>query len=277
MKWLGKAAELLLSLGLNGASAVAHRNRLINGNLSINQRGAPTASTAYTAYVFDRWRAGAGGVTLSWAAAANGDVTATITAGSLVQVIEGALYLPEGGTYTLSWAGTAKARVYQGAAGGTYVASPLVVNGLTAGALTTVEFSTGTLGLVQFEPGPGASAFERRDDEMDRCLRYFRRLTQPPLTGVFGGIGGTGGNGAARMRMPLVPPMRIAPGPSMSGNLPLYNGIAATTASAIANGYSTASVVDLDLTMTSTANYTAGQTVAVYMTGAAYLDLFAEL
>jgi len=43
-----------------------------------------------------------------------------------MQVIEGNLYLPEGGTYTLSWAGTALASVN----GGTYAASPMTVGGL---------------------------------------------------------------------------------------------------------------------------------------------------
>lgn len=162
--------------GLNSAAVESFRNRLINGNLAINQRGAASASTAYSAgaYVMDRWKAGASGVTLSFTTAANGDVTATITAGTLVQVIEGGLYLQEGGAYLLSWSGTATARVYQGTATGSYAASPVAATGLTAGTNTTVEFSTGTLTLVQFEPGATATVFERRGSaELALAQRYY--------------------------------------------------------------------------------------------------------
>ena len=49
-----------------------------------------------------------------------------------------------GGSYTLSWTGTAQGRV----GAGSYAASPVTVTGITAGANTTIEFNTGTL-----EPG----------------------------------------------------------------------------------------------------------------------------
>lgn len=172
---------------------IPFRNRLINGNFAINQRGAASASTAYSAgaYVMDRWKAGANGVTLSFSAAASGDVTVSITAGTLVQVIEGSLYLPEGGAYTLSWSGTATARIYQSTATGSYAAAPLVATGLTPGTNTTVEFSTGTLALAQFEPGSQATVFERRDDEMRRAQRYYWAPGFPDsLTGYAGAAGG---------------------------------------------------------------------------------------
>jgi len=157
------------------ARGLTFRNRIVNGNFAINQRGASSASTSYAAgaYVMDRWKAGPAGVTLSFSTAANGDVTVTITAGTLLQVIEGGLYLPEGGSYILSWTGTSTARVYQGAASGTYAVSPIANTALTAGTNVTVEFSTGSVALAQFEPGVVATPFERRDDEIRRCQRYF--------------------------------------------------------------------------------------------------------
>lgn len=171
----GQQAQGRSNLALNSAGAVAFRNRLINGNFTINQRGAASASTAYGAgvYVMDRWKAGSAGVTLSFAAAANGDVTATITAGTLLQVMEGGLYLPEGGSYAASWSGTTTCRAYQGTATGSYVASPFAVSAWTAGTNGTLECGTGTLALAQFEPGTAATVFERRDDELRRAQRYY--------------------------------------------------------------------------------------------------------
>lgn len=170
------------NLGLGSAGSLAFRNRLLNGTLAINTRGAAAGSTAYGAgsYVMDRFKAGPSGCTLSWAAATNGDVTATITAGTLVQVVEGGLYLPEGGAYVLSWAGSAQARIYQGAASGSYAASPLATAGLTAGTNATVEWGTGTLTLPQLEPGTAPTAFERRPLPIEQalCRRYARRVGQ---------------------------------------------------------------------------------------------------
>lgn len=172
------AAAARANLGLNSGGAESFRNRLRNGGFWFNQRGAASASTSYaaSAYVLDGWKAGANGVTLSFAAAANGDVTVTITAGTLLQIVEGVYLLREGGSFVLSWTGTATARVYQGAASGSYAASPVAASGLTAGTNTTVEFGTGTLTLVQFEPGTSPTVFERRDDEERRCLEYYWRL-----------------------------------------------------------------------------------------------------
>jgi len=169
----GQFAVFASSTSIKGVGAASFRNRIINGNFAINQRGVSgTVALAAGAYGHDRFKAGAGGCTYTFSTAANGDTTLNISAGTLLQVIEGGLYLPEGGQYVLSWTGTATARVYQGAASGSYSASPLAT-GPAAGTNTTVEFSTGTLGLVQFEPGSAATPYERRDDEMCRCQRYY--------------------------------------------------------------------------------------------------------
>jgi hypothetical protein len=165
--------------GLNGGPLAGFRNRVIDGNFAINQRGQVSGTAlAAAAYGHDRWKAGASGCTYTFAAATP-DTLLTVTAGTLTQVIEAANV--EGGTYTLSWTGTATARVYQGTAAGSYVASPLVVTGLSAGANTTIEFSLGTLGKVQFEPGPVATPFERRSIsiELMLCQRYYVALLSP--------------------------------------------------------------------------------------------------
>lgn len=149
----------------SGLASIAGRNRVINGTFSVNQRSFGGGALAAGTYGHDRWKAGAGGATYT----VSGE-TATITAGTLQQVIEG-VNVPEGGTYTLSWTGTAQARVD----GGAYAASPITVTGRTASANTTVEFGTGTVSRVQYEAGSVATAFERLHfgTQLLLCQRYY--------------------------------------------------------------------------------------------------------
>lgn len=149
----------------SAVAAIAGRNCVINGTFSINQRSFAGGALAAGIYGHDRWKAGGGGATYTVTGEA-----ATITAGTLQQVIEG-VNVPEGGTYTLSWSGTAQARVD----GGSYAASPITVTGKTAGANTTVEFGTGTVSLVQYKAGSAATTFERRHFglELALCQRYY--------------------------------------------------------------------------------------------------------
>ena len=153
------------------ASAV-FRNRLFDAGFIINQRGyvSGTALSA-SAYAHDRWKAGASGCTYTFTQLSTGvPIVITITAGSLQQVIEGC-NMPEGGTYTLSWTGTAQARFN----GGTYGSSPLAVTGITAGSNTTIEFNTGTVSYPQLEVGTNATSFDYRPygTELFLCQRYY--------------------------------------------------------------------------------------------------------
>jgi hypothetical protein len=151
------------------------RNRLLNGGLAINQRGVSgTVTLAAGAYGHDRWKAGPGGCTYTFAVS-GGDTILTITAGTLSQVVAGVPMLPEGGVFTLSWAGTAMARIFQGAASGSFASGPLRSAALAAATDTVVEFSTGVLSKVQMEQGAVATDFERRPAaiEMLLCPRYF--------------------------------------------------------------------------------------------------------
>ena len=157
--------------GLNGGPLAGFRNRILNGAFSVNQRGyASGGALAANAYGFDRWRAGSGGCTMTFTAGIP-DTLVTITAGSLVQIVEAANV--EGGTYTLSWSGTAQGRFYQGSAPA-YVASPVTISGLASGTQIAIEFSGGTLGTVQLEPGSMRTPYERRLAGIDLalCQRY---------------------------------------------------------------------------------------------------------
>lgn len=155
-------------LNLNGGQLAGLRNALINGAFLVNQRAVSgTVTLAAGAYGHDRWKAGAGGCTYTFATAA-GVTTITITAGTLQQVIEGSNILTQ--TYTLGWTGTAQGRINSGS----YGTSGAVSAALTAGTNQTVEFNTGTLAYAQLEPGAKATSFELRSyaAELTLCQRY---------------------------------------------------------------------------------------------------------
>lgn len=158
------------------SSQVGMKNRIIDGGFILNQRGyvSGTSLSAGT-YAHDRWKAGSGGCTYTFTQGALGvNTTITITAGTLVQVIEGC-NLAEGGTYVLSWTGTAQGRLN----GGSYGASgSVVITGWTAGTNLNVEFNTGTLGSVQLEKGSTATSFDYRPygTELALCQRYYESI-----------------------------------------------------------------------------------------------------
>lgn len=151
------------------AGGVGDRNLLINGNFAINQRGYTSglATTVANQYTLDRWRIPTIGQSAAFAAAAP-DRVVTCPASGLEQVIEAGMIV--GGVYTLSWAGTATAKV-NGVA---------IVNGGNTGILpintqVTVQFASGTVGRAQFELGTVATPFQRRQlaTELQLCQRYY--------------------------------------------------------------------------------------------------------
>jgi hypothetical protein len=149
------------------------RNRIINGGFIMNQRGH-TSGTALASgsYGHDRWKGGASGGTYTFTAGSTGvNITITITAGSIIQVIEGA-NLPVSGTYVLSWTGTAQGKIGSGSFG-----SSGITGTITAGTNTNIEFSTGTCGNVQLEIGSVATSFDYRPftTELALCQRYFEK------------------------------------------------------------------------------------------------------
>ena len=176
----GSAAnnEVLGAGGVWTGQMAGFRNRLRNGAFGINQRVVSgTVAITAGAYGHDGVKAGSSGATYTFTTSGL-DTTLTITAGSLVLPIEANLI--EGGSYILSQAGTAQARVWQGtgyAGSGSYAAVPLAVTGMSANTQTNVEFSTGTVLRPQFEPGITATSFERRafGIELILCQRYFQK------------------------------------------------------------------------------------------------------
>ena len=155
-------------VSINGGQISGFRNAIINGNFTINQRVVSgTVTLSAGAYGHDRWKAGAGGCTYTFATSAN-VTTLTITAGTLMQVIEGNNL--QSGSYKLSWTGTATARID----GGSYGASG-VTGTAVGGTNQTIEFSTGTVSKVMYEFGIVATLFEHRPIgvELALCQRYY--------------------------------------------------------------------------------------------------------
>ncbi|MBY6239759.1 DUF2793 domain-containing protein [Methylosinus sp. Sm6] len=157
--------------GSGDGSLAGFRNRLRNASFKINSRRLPSPATlAAGAFGHDGLRAGAAGATYS-TSSSGVDAMLTISAGSIVLPVDAAQI--EGGAYVLSHAGTAQARIWQTSPSGAFASVPstgLVVAGLSACALTGVEFSTGTVLRPQLEPGVYPSLFERRPRAVELAL-----------------------------------------------------------------------------------------------------------
>jgi hypothetical protein len=152
---------------LTNASAAPAANLIINGGFRINQRAYTSgAAKAAGVYMHDRWKAGSGGGTYTFTQAAGPYTAVTITAGSIVQVIEAANVA--GGAYTLAWEGTATAKLN----GGTAAVSPITAN-LPANTNATVEFLTGTVGRVVVSNGTGPLQPLPITTELALCQRYY--------------------------------------------------------------------------------------------------------
>jgi hypothetical protein len=208
--------------GTNGVTAanVLGRNAIINGNFGINQRAVSgTVTLAAGAYGHDRWKAGASGCTYTFAAS-NNVTTITISAGSLLQVIEGANLFS--GTYVLSFTGTAQGKIGAGSFGASGITGTV-----TGGSNLNIEFNTGTVSLVQFEQGTIATPFERTSvgAELIRCLRYyFARSGIDMLSRAYDSANG------AKIKVPFPSPMRASPAVTVTNNT---GGAVTTTATSI--------------------------------------------
>ncbi|MCK5127653.1 MAG: hypothetical protein KAR42_15455 [candidate division Zixibacteria bacterium] len=154
-------------------SPVASRENLLIGNFSINQRGVSgTVILGAGVYGHDRFKAGSGGCTYTFATS-NNVTTITISAGTLIQEVEGLNI--ESADYVLSWQGTAQAQIDSGGFGD----SGLVADTLVGGTSAIIEWGTGTISLPQLEKGVIPTDFVPRliGDELALCERYFQALT----------------------------------------------------------------------------------------------------
>jgi hypothetical protein len=193
------------------------QNLLLNASFRINQRvyvsGAATAGA--NQYTVDRWLVVTSGQNVSWTVGDGVDYTITAPAGGVEQVVEDVNIA--GGTYILSWEGTATAAV-NGVA---------VVSGqsftLPAGTAATIKFSSGTILRPQLERGDRVSPFLRRMAAADlvECQRYYWEFAGEMLNHDFtAGAGGIDSTAyiATKVTMRAIPSVTL-PAATASGNV----------------------------------------------------------
>lgn len=156
------------------------RNKLINSNFSINQlvlSGTVTLSAGQ--YGHDGFKAGSNGCTYTFSKTDN-DTTISISAGSLIQTVPAERIY--GGTYTLSWVGTALGKI----GSGSYSASPVTATGIVGATSLNVEWSPGTLTFVQLENTAYSTSYERKDRDIHQfdCEYFYQTSYEdvPPGT-----------------------------------------------------------------------------------------------
>jgi len=207
--------------GVNTPNTFAFKNRIIDGGFTINQRGYTSGTSLSSgSYGHDRWKGGASGGTYTFTQGSTGvNTTITITAGSIIQVIEGA-NLPEGGTYVLSWTGTAQGKIGSGSFGASGITGTI-----TAGTNTNIEFNTGTCGNVQLEVGSTATSFDYRPytTELQLAQRYFQVYGNSSGEGVAMPTQSTASAGEWDGYMMLPTVMRSTPTATIS-NLQISDG-----------------------------------------------------
>lgn len=239
--------------------ALYNPNVIINPSFRINQRGYVSAATLASGdYGHDRWKAGASGGDYTFTQSEN-STTITIGSGkSLIQVIENKNVY--GGSYLLSWTGTATARygVDSATPSGSYASSPITISGQTSGTVMSVEFTDGTLADVQLVLGSEELTFQPRPiaTELALCQRYCQVINQDGCLYGRGGFGFVISTSSAVVTVDLPTSLRTEPTVSSSNNWALqYNDtsmVAVSTIGAETNGMTeTNAKVSLRLTQAS--------------------------
>ena len=184
---------------LNGGPLAGVRNLIFNGAMAINQRAFAGGAHLAGAYGFDRWKAAAGGASVS---AAGG--TVTLSSGAIEQIIEAPGIA--GATVTVSVEDPSATITVTAAASGSGSGSES--GAITAGAgrrgvtFAVPETATGDIALrlavagsttfanVQCEIGAAATPFERRPVGFEEalCRRYFECIGANDVDGLASGV-----------------------------------------------------------------------------------------
>jgi hypothetical protein len=257
------------------------RNKIINGDFRINQRGYTSGSNLDSgAYGFDRWKSNYTDTTLTFTSAPQGQTVTINVGGSVSQIIERS-NMPAG-TYVLSWTGTAIGSVFNsGATAPVGVLSPLVVT-LDGSADVVVQFGpagagTATLGNVQLEAGSVPSSFENRPIgiELALCQRYYIRYSngaalQPLGTCSYYTTTSTG----THVIFPVE--MRVKPvgGESAASAIIVYSAGTSRTSTGIADSQMSTKASEINIT---TSAATAGNAGVSFVRANNWIDFDAEL
>jgi hypothetical protein len=263
-------------------SSSASTNLLLNSNFALNQRAyVSAANLASGSYGFDRWKSNFTNTTLTFTASTQGQSLTINSGGGLQQVIEQGLV--PAGTYTLSWTGTATARVYN--SGGTppsYAASPVT---FTADGLANVvvEFTasggTRTVSKVQFNAGTGttwALATPTLQSELAACERYYWRQ---PLgnNNSYLGVGSGFSTTVALITCYSPVQMRAIPTVLDFSNLAVTDSVAGSTVTALTFNNAGTSTIGLTATVASGLTQYRPYFLKENNSASAYLGFGAEL
>jgi len=258
---------------------------LINGGFTVNQRVyVSDATLAAGAYGHDRWKAGAGGGDYTFTQLPQSTQITIKTGKSLIQVVEDKNVI--GGTYTLSWEGTAQARFGKDSAtpSGSYATSPLTITGQTAGTVMSVEFNEGTLGQVSCANSSVALPFMPKsyEEELRACQRYYIRMGGTLAYNHYG-VGVCNSTTSARVLIPFRTKMRTIPTMGTTGAAGDYSVY--TTVDVLCNAAPSSAGVNLSSEEVFIVNFpvdsglTAGQSCLIRNANKAsvFLDFSAEL
>ena len=239
----GTSTQWVIACPQPDTSAYARANVVINGDFRVNQGGyVSAAALSAGTYGHDQWKAGASGGDYSFTQLKSSTQITIASGKSLIQPIEDVNVV--GGSYVLSWTGTAQARagINTLTPSGAYAVSPLSIAGQTAGTAMSVEFNSGTLGTVKLESGASATPFVMRpfDQELATCQRYWQKHT---LT--MAGYDGGGSIAYHNLNFPL---MRAAP----TITLPGWSG---SNVGGITAGATTINYLRMQLTVTASGDY----------------------
>ena len=190
------------------------RQAIINGGFTVNQRVyVSNATLSAGSYGHDRWKAGASGGDYTFTQLPSSTQITIKTGKSLIQVVEDKNVV--GGTYTLSWEGTAQARfgINSATPSGSYASSPITITTQTAGTVMSVEFNEGTLGKVQLNSGSIALPFMPKsyEEELRACQRYFVNVCYPSTEVGLLGVGGVRNTTQANIFINFPTTMRVQP------------------------------------------------------------------
>lgn len=245
-----------------------------NPDFRINQRGYASGTTlAAGSFGHDGYKAGAGGGDYQFTQLKSSTAISINASKTLIQVI------PEddiaGGTYVLSWSGTAQARIGLNSAtpSGAYASSPIVIAGQTANTKLSFEFgngaSAGTLEKIKLELGTVPTPFQMQSLEYEqRRADYFcQRYLGPSGAGL--------GNGASLMyywSFPLRAKMYGFPSVLLPANI----GISSDSAGYTINGISSNQCTATNFLVTATTTSPVAPGFVVLADGGAVVLLTAE-
>lgn len=154
---------------LDAAINASSSNKLINSSFLVNYaQAADSGALAANAFWREGWLAGPSGCTYSYS---NATGILTITAGAMIQIVDGITEGISSGTYAITWEGTATASV-AGAArakGDTFT--------LANRQVFTVSFGVGTMYNPQIVMGQNVNSYVHPTltSERMRCQPYFWR------------------------------------------------------------------------------------------------------